>query len=98
MTRIAVFLAICAFTACGSDIPSSKTAARSQANETSRLSAQEARINNPGAVVCLRQVTTEEEKSILAKEDARAVAMLRDVLTREEMKRCLSDNEVVIYI
>ena len=98
MTRIAAFLAFCTLAACGSDVPSANTAAISQANETSRLSAQEARINNPGAIVCLRQVTTDEEQAILAEEDDRAVALLRDVLNREEMTRCLNDNDVVIYI
>ena len=84
--------------ACGGDIPSSSTAAQSQASELSRLAAQEARIRNPGAIACLRQVTTKEEQAILAVEDDQAVALLREVLSRDEMTRCLNDNDVVIFI
>ena len=98
MTRTAAFLVFYSLAACGSDVPSSKTAALSQANQASRLSAQEARINNPGAIACLRQVTTGDELAILAEEDDRAVALLREVLNREEMTQCLNDNEVVVYL
>ena len=99
MRRTSLILAFGAtLAACGSDIPSSNTAAISRANEASRLAAQEARIANPGVMACIRQVTTDDEVTILAAEDDAAVALLNEVLNREEMQQCLIENEVVIYI
>lgn len=97
MTRLSLIV-FALLAACGSDVPSSRTAAMSQANEQARFTAQDGRIANPGAIACLNEVTTPEERSILAKESAEAEALLQDVLNREDMSACMVRNNVVVYL
>lgn len=93
-----VLLIILPIAGCGGDVPSSRTADASRVNAASRVEAQGARINNREAIECIRQTTTEEEQAILAREDDAAVALLDEVLAREDMQSCMRESGAVIYL
>lgn len=97
MPRLAC-LPVLLLAACGTDVPTSRTAALSQDNEAARMAAQEARIDNPATLACIAAVTSPEERAILAEQDAAAEALLQDVVKREDMIRCMVENNVVVYI
>jgi hypothetical protein len=98
MRRLGLALVLMALAACGSDVPTARTAEISRQNEQARLAAQEGRIDNPEVLACIAAATTPEERAILAEEGEAGALLLRDVVNRDEMRRCMAENNVVVYL
>lgn len=96
--RWAIGLCLLALGACGSDVATARTAEASRTGNHYRELAQQARIDNQGAIECIRVSTTPEEQAILIREDDAAVELLRQVLGRKTMQQCMALNEVEVFI
>jgi len=96
--RWAFALCLLALAACGSDVATARTAEASRTGNEYRELAQQARIENEGAIECIRISTTPEEQAVLIREDDAAVALLRQVLGRKSMQQCMELNNVEVFI
>lgn len=98
MLRPSCIVALVALAACGTDTPSSQSAAEAADSAAARDAAQAGRIDNPEALACVRANATDGEWAIIAGQDANAETMLQTVLNREGTVRCFNENNVVVYI
>ena len=96
--RIALLAGCLAMAGCGSDVPTSETAAASRANADARAEAQGPYVANPGVKMCIWETASEEERKALDAGGTSAEATVAEILERKEARQCMRDNKVVIYL